>query len=298
MSSALKVFGVTLLMCASASPGEWINISGKLIWKDAEPLPTVNPIDTKRYSSRDLNCREYGWDVNPTTRSLSSVVVFVANPARVHPDFPQDADQTKIAALQFLDVNAFNCLRRMNMKLDAFERVRKLPSFVSIDDGVFSARSIAIREGQPVVVSNTDDVAYNLKFYGSAVASSYLRPGETVTHLFGEGRNRRVGCLIHPWMRLSVSVFSHPYFDLTDDEGRFSIERVPKGEVKLSAQFWNYSIDMNSGTIVELLSDAVPLEIEAETDVELSALQVHGWHNLSGRQEAAEKPGKVSRESN
>ena len=36
-------------------------------------------------------------------------------------------------------------------------------------------------------------------------------------------------CGMHPWMKGQVRVFEHPYFAVTDDDGKFEIKDVPAG---------------------------------------------------------------------
>ncbi len=39
----------------------------------------------------------------------------------------------------------------------------------------------------------------------------------------------QVKCDVHPWMLAHVAIFDHPFFAVTDEEGRFRIENVPAG---------------------------------------------------------------------
>ena len=42
-----------------------------------------------------------------------------------------------------------------------------------------------------------------------------------------------MSCDIHPWMTGYFRVFPHPYFALTDAQGRFEIKQSPATKVKL-----------------------------------------------------------------
>jgi plastocyanin len=45
----------------------------------------------------------------------------------------------------------------------------------------------------------------------------------------------RIKCDVHPWMVSWMVVTDHPFFDATNDEGRFTIKKVPVGSYDLEA---------------------------------------------------------------
>ena len=47
-----------------------------------------------------------------------------------------------------------------------------------------------------------------------------------------------VECSIHPWMKAYVWVFKHPYFAVTDDDGKFEIKDAPVMNGKLRLVAW------------------------------------------------------------
>ena len=44
-----------------------------------------------------------------------------------------------------------------------------------------------------------------------------------------------VKCDVHPWMKSYISVFDHPYFAVTDDNGSYKIENIPAGTYEVVA---------------------------------------------------------------
>jgi plastocyanin len=56
----------------------------------------------------------------------------------------------------------------------------------------------------------------------------------------------RVFCDIHSHMNAFILVFSHPFFAITDDEGRYRIDNVPPGSYNLVA--WNEGTSSESKT--------------------------------------------------
>src|SRR4029453_17864388 len=47
----------------------------------------------------------------------------------------------------------------------------------------------------------------------------------------------RLQCDIHPWMKAYVAVLDHPYFAVTDENGRFEIHDLPPG--KYTLRLWH-----------------------------------------------------------
>jgi hypothetical protein len=69
----------------------------------------------------------------------------------------------------------------------------------------------------------------------------------------------RLGCDVHPWMTAWVGVVEHPFFAVTDAEGRFEIAGVPAGSYTISA--WHERL----GTIerkVTVQKGMAPIELE------------------------------------
>src|SRR5207247_11332199 len=62
-----------------------------------------------------------------------------------------------------------------------------------------------------------------------------VQPGkqEEIKGLLAERIPMPVDCGMHGWMRGWVGVFSHPYFAITDADGKFQIKNAPVGAHKL-----------------------------------------------------------------
>src|SRR5205814_6500635 len=58
-------------------------------------------------------------------------------------------------------------------------------------------------------------------------------------------------CDVHPWMFAWVTVVDHPYFAITDKEGKFTIKNVPAGKY----------------TVTALHRKAAPTGVDKEVDV-------------------------------
>lgn len=103
----------------------------------------------------------------------------------------------------------------------------------------FVPRVIAVRSGQEVKFINSDAANHNVRTASSVLANEFNVftgiEGSYKRRFVADPRQRpvRVGCDIHPWMRGWVYVFDHPYFAVTDSEGRFRIPSVPAGRYVL-----------------------------------------------------------------
>jgi hypothetical protein len=51
-----------------------------------------------------------------------------------------------------------------------------------------------------------------------------------------------VKCNVHPWMRGYVGVFKHPYFAITNKDGRFDLKNLPRGEYTIEAWHEKYGV--------------------------------------------------------
>jgi plastocyanin len=106
---------------------------------------------------------------------------------------------------------------------------------------VYEPRVLGIQTGQTLVVKNTSPVAHNFNLVGGRCDSSVNRlipsGGEIeVKNIRARARMPySYSCTIHPWMRGYLRVFQHPYFTVTDSDGRFILKKVPTGRYRLMA---------------------------------------------------------------
>ena len=72
----------------------------------------------------------------------------------------------------------------------------------------------------------TNDTLTRMPFYddGEVVASERVARATGVVE---------VQCTRHPWMRAYIAVFEHPYFAMTERDGRFKIDSLPPGKYRL-----------------------------------------------------------------
>lgn len=109
-------------------------------------------------------------------------------------------------------------------------------------------------------IHNSDPILHNTKaYYGRRAAFNLALPdaGMTLTRELPRPGVVRFECDTHGWMEAWIYVLTHPYFAITDEQGRFRIEDVPPGEYVLVARQeyigeLEQSVQAEAGKTVEL----------------------------------------------
>jgi plastocyanin len=120
-----------------------------------------------------------------------------------------------------------------------------------------------------VVTGTTVDFPNSDKFYHNVFSLSKIRRFDLGRYAAGHSESIRfdrpgivrVFCDIHSHMNAFILVFSHPFFAVTDQEGRYRIDNVPPGSYSLVA--WN------EGTSSDPKTAALPDGGTAELDFTL-----------------------------
>ncbi len=193
---------------------EWSDLRGRIVWQ-GEPIPQPRRVNVNKDKDCCLQNGPIFSDelvVHPKNRGVRWVMVWLlpepGEPARPLPTHP------------FL-----HAIRTKRLVLEQ-TGCRYVPHV------------LALREGQGLIVKDRDVVCHTLKMdrlrenFG---VNLLLAPGsEKVVDDLKAGRIPYfVSCSIHQWMRGFVWVFDHPYFTITDADGRFEIRNAPVGKWRL-----------------------------------------------------------------
>src|SRR5207248_5945579 len=93
-------------------------------------------------------------------------------------------------------------------------------------------------------------VSHNVKWDGGRVknpgGNEIISSGATKNvKLNADKQPIAISCNIHPWMKGWIRVFDHPYFAVTDENGKFEIKNAPAG--KLKVVYWQEKVGYKGG---------------------------------------------------
>jgi plastocyanin len=100
---------------------------------------------------------------------------------------------------------------------------------------LFEPHVLAVREGQTLVFKNSAMISHNVKVDPVPSLNQIVPPGKELKIEDLKARNLplQIACNIHPWMTGKVFVLAHPYFAVTDSDGKFEIKDAPAGNFRL-----------------------------------------------------------------
>jgi plastocyanin len=110
----------------------------------------------------------------------------------------------------------------------------------------FVPHVLAITTGTTVDFPNSDPIFHNVFSLSKTKSFDLGRyaTGRSKQVRFDRPGIVRVFCEIHSHMNAFILVFSHPFFDVTDTDGRYRIDNVPPGTYSLMA--WNEGVTSES----------------------------------------------------
>jgi hypothetical protein len=97
---------------------------------------------------------------------------------------------------------------------------------------------IALQANQKLDVVNADTTTHNIHPIpvNNREWNKTQPPGLPIEESFArEEIAIPVKCNVHPWMRGYIAVFKHPYFAVTDKDGRFDLKDLPPGSYTIKA---------------------------------------------------------------
>ncbi|MBU6408780.1 MAG: hypothetical protein KGR98_00195 [Verrucomicrobia bacterium] len=117
---------------------------------------------------------------------------------------------------------------------------------------LYHPQFLAMQTGQKLIVKNSDPCVHNVHIISKNGNPEYndaqMAHGPDLTYAFPKPEMfMKVQCDIHPWMFAWISLFDNPWFDLTANDGAFTIKNVPPGKYTIVAS--HYKLGKQSQTI-------------------------------------------------
>jgi len=140
------------------------------------------------------------------------------------------------------------------------------PAVLTQKGCVYSPHVFVVRAGQPLKVLNPDETLHNVN--GMPEKNPKFNKGmpKTLKEITIELPNPEpmftIKCDVHPWMRSYCAVLDHPYYDVTEKDGKYRIEGLPAGEYTITA--WHEKLGPIAATV------SVPEGGEAKHDFAFS----------------------------
>jgi hypothetical protein len=260
---ACSVFALLfLLVAAGNTPAQqqWGTVKGQIVF-DGDKVPLRVAMDVTKDKAdclakkKELLSEE--WVVDPKTKGIKWVCVWL-----IPGNAKEDADIVKPIPVHPMLVK------------------EKLPDLV-VDQPccMFEPYVIAMQEGQKLVVKNSMTISHNVKIDGSPKyenpSLNQLVPGpgklDPVGPFHAQPHPIPIACNIHPWMTGYIRVFSHPYFCLTEDEGKFEFKNAPAGNYRLVV--WHPGANYIVGEKKLGMKFGTPIEIKANDTTDLGKIK-------------------------
>jgi hypothetical protein len=208
---------------ARADDKDWATIKGRVVFPEDKPIPKRRQLIVNQDGNHCLKngpILDESVIVNPKNRGIKNVVVWL------RPDDPEATEFPK-------------------GKIHPEDAKRK-PAEVVIDQPccMFVDRVTVARVGDTLVVKNPAPVAHNFFWssdnngeHNANIAANNL--WKMPNPLVAESRPIQYKCTIHGWMTGYVRIFEHPYYAVTDGDGKFEIKNAPAGKFRIV--YWHES---------------------------------------------------------
>lgn len=212
-----------LVGSARAEEPKWVTVKGQVVFPANVKLPVrgaLNVTQDKDHCLSKGGILDESVIVNPKNRGVKNVVVYLR---------PNNPNNAKAAFTP-------NEIHPADAKRKAADVVIDQPCCM------FVPRIALARVGDTIAVKNSSPVVHN--FFWDSANNGAHNPNiaaNTVWKmpkpLVAEASPIQYKCTIHPWMTGYVRIFDHPYYALTNEDGKFEIKDAPAG--KYSIVFWH-----------------------------------------------------------
>ncbi len=232
---------MSALPCLAGDENKWVTIKGKVVWDAAKkPAPkrfAIQATKDANVCAKDPDFKTEDWVVNPKNGGIKNVVVWV---------MPEPSEPAEIKAIQKAHDNNKRPTFKSFRPADIHPALRSVPKKAAeIDQPCcrFIPHVLVARAGQEMVIKNSAPIPHNAKWTSrdNAEFNPLIPSGgqfKPEVPLVAERSYIKLECNIHPWMNACILVFDHPYYSLTDADGKFEIKNAPVLKGKLRLFIW------------------------------------------------------------
>lgn len=143
-------------------------------------------------------------------------------------------------------------------------RFSRPPVVLTISGCRYTPRIVGVVRDNQLKIVNADEITHTVSD-GRRARMSVIGGGKQVGMSFSTRHSlERFSCDFHPWETGWVAVMAHPYFAITDAQGKYSIPRVPAGKYLLHA--WQERCVRTDQTVVVREGETTRAEFEMKLD--------------------------------
>lgn len=144
-------------------------------------------------------------------------------------------------------ISSTNTLKNVFVYIKDFKGTAPAPKgAVSLTQSgcIYKPHVLGLMVGQKLEITNDDALLHNL--HGTPSVNKEFNVGQPKKGMKNEFTfdKEEVGipikCDVHPWMKSYLHVLKHPYFAVTDENGKFTISGVPAGTYTVEAWHEKY----------------------------------------------------------
>lgn len=103
----------------------------------------------------------------------------------------------------------------------------------------YSPHVFVVHEGQGILIKNPDGIFHNVHAeckVNPALNLAMPADKKRTVHIFEKAEDPfPITCDVHPWMMSHCAVVNHPFWDVTEADGQFTIEGLEPGTYTLEA---------------------------------------------------------------
>ena len=128
---------------------------------------------------------------------------------------------------------------------------------------------VGVRVGQPLEISNSDETTHNVHALPDTNRefnfAQYVKGQKTLQTFTASEVMVPFKCDLHGWMYAFVGVVEHPYFAVTAEGGKFSLQSLPPGKYTIEAWHEKAGTQTQEVTVGEKESKNVTFTFKAST---------------------------------